>query len=1610
MTKITTKTLSRYKSLFTVLLALLLLVVTAAPVSALIFPNGGGNVTIGGLNQPIAITLNATSGVEGGAPTLIDGKTITISLYGTTGVTFNMTPSTIVYPTTANISLTGLTKTASGISFTVTQITNYNITNITFSGITVDVANTATATNAGQLQFMGTGAWGGPNPLYSPTKVMVTKPAISVGLQNNARLNVTAGAASVPGPAIAINSTDLHPNGEIGVGYIDVTLPSGTGITFDTSAPGVVATNTSTANTYGVGLTVTNPPTFVDAWTLRAVVTAASNSTLSYDPAGGSFGNGGQWVNFTGFKLNVASTATGSVNFTIKTTPTNGNQVSQDSMGGVAVVKPSINAFDAKGNRLLNVTAGGFHIPGGQISINSTDLHPDGEIGNQTLIRITLPSGNGITFDGSATTVAVVNTSDTNTYGVGLTLNTTIFVTDYELKVLVTKGSNSTSSWDPAAGSFGRGGQWVNFTGFKFNVSSTYSSGVWNYTIYTQSNMSLTKGTEIAQDTVSSITVTKPNVTSAGVTVALSGVDNLSVIGGQITVNSTDLSPDNEIGNQTFIRIRLPAGKGITFNGSTQNCFAVVNTSNTNTYGVGLTVSGLNVFDNGLELNVTVDKGSNSTSSWNPAAGSFGRGGQWVNFTGFKLNVTTLATPGTYNFTIYTQSNISGTLGAVIEQVVTGVTIQSAVPDTITPVDPVTGSSYNNPINIIVGTTMTFNWTVYNNGTIPYGGKLINFATNGTASWLNTSSMTSSATGNVSVQFTAPTVIPATGVTAGYNLTATANGFPLVVNTTNIKVINQTWATKLRIFPDVTMTAPGKANITVWAQDAYGNNQTSNNTVIHLSTTASDVTVLNNDQPLLGGNFTFQIYKTTGGPASLTALNYTTILPSSPAVVQNFVGDIGSIQTTSPTGKYTLVANGTDYTNLTVQLYGTDGAAMAVSGKTIGMVWQNTTTPGYGNLTVTTINAQTDSAGKAYFSAIGNSAGTIGTVWVNASITNLTPTVLRSDIQISLTGGAPSNITSGLTASQAAYAGATSTISALIKDPMGNVISGETVNFAKTTPGGSLSNSSLVTNAAGYANVTLTTNTTVGTNTVTAISATGNVSRTVDVITTAGDAAQVAVSGPSSVGVSQTGTMVAQLQDIYGNNKATFGINVNFSSSNTGAGTFPAANYSATDATGKASMTFTGTAAGGSTVITASSGTLISGEMDVSVQSVSGITMTVDKTVAATTGAITLTTQLIDSSGAKLSIAGVGMTYSNTTGYATSSPSSGITDVNGANTTIITSTTVGKPIVTAYLTGIYTGKSNTTPAITFSGNAVRFVVTATPTSTTVNRLIGVNAQAEDTEGNHALIYGGATIAGKALTFTASPTGSAWSNVSATFNSDGAAIANVTSATATTYTIGGMSDGLTSVGTTVTFTIAPIASNVGVFRDGVFYLNGDGYMVYGLSTDTPIIGNWDGTGDDAGVWRNNLTTGSSVFYRDGADAIAYGIATDTPIVGDWNGDRKSEIGVWRSSATAFYLRNIDGTTTTVVFGLPTDIPVIGDWNGDLISEVGVYRDGVFYLNGAGYTVYGVAGDEPIIGDWNGDLISEVGVWRNNLGSVFYRNGATVIPYGLPTDTPVIGRWA
>ena len=59
------------------------------------------------------------------------------------------------------------------------------------------------------------------------------------------------------------------------------------------------------------------------------------------------------------------------------------------------------------------------------------------------------------------------------------------------------------------------------------------------------------------------------------------------------------------------------------------------------------------------------------------------------------------------------------------------------------------------------------------------------------------------------------------------------------------------------------------------------------------------------------------------------------------------------------------------------------------------------------------------------------------------------------------------------------------------------------------------------------------------------------------------------------------------------------------------------------------------------------------------------------------------------------------------------------------------------------------------------------------------------------------------------------------------------------------------------------------------------------------------------------------------------AFGYGLPTDIPVIGDWNGDGIDTVGVYRNGV--FYLRNSNTVGVADLafgYGLPTDIS--GDW--------------------------------------------------------------------------------
>ncbi|HJS19261.1 MAG TPA: metallophosphoesterase [Anaerolineales bacterium] len=229
---------------------------------------------------------------------------------------------------------------------------------------------------------------------------------------------------------------------------------------------------------------------------------------------------------------------------------------------------------------------------------------------------------------------------------------------------------------------------------------------------------------------------------------------------------------------------------------------------------------------------------------------------------------------------------------------------------------------------------------------------------------------------------------------------------------------------------------------------------------------------------------------------------------------------------------------------------------------------------------------------------------------------------------------------------------------------------------------------------------------------------------------------------------------------------------------------------------------------------------------------------------------------------------------------------------------------------------------------------------------------------------------------------------------------------------------------------------PALDSVGVFRpsNGLLYLknsNISGFadiaINYGLANDYPVVGDWDGDGDDTiGIYRNGsfyLRNSNTVGYAD--LVIPFGLPGDQPIAGDWDGDGDDTIGVYRSSTGTFFLRNSNSSGVphaVFLLGNPGDVGIAGDWDGNGIDTTGVFRpsNGIIFLKNTNTTGfadialnYGIPGDKPVMGDWDNDGDATIGIYRN--GRFYLRNSNTVgfadivFDLGIPGDMPIAGNW-
>ncbi len=201
------------------------------------------------------------------------------------------------------------------------------------------------------------------------------------------------------------------------------------------------------------------------------------------------------------------------------------------------------------------------------------------------------------------------------------------------------------------------------------------------------------------------------------------------------------------------------------------------------------------------------------------------------------------------------------------------------------------------------------------------------------------------------------------------------------------------------------------------------------------------------------------------------------------------------------------------------------------------------------------------------------------------------------------------------------------------------------------------------------------------------------------------------------------------------------------------------------------------------------------------------------------------------------------------------------------------------------------------------------------------------------------------------------------------------------------------------------------------------------VAFGQPGDIPIVGDWDGDGDDTvgvyrnGTWilarRNRAPKGEPIPVR----TLQFGEPGDVPVVGDWDGDGDDTVGVYRDGLWILSdtLASDPRQTLELRLGDPGDTPVVGDWDGVGGDTVGVFRDGRWTLTNASYAGtarrfelrFGAAGDRPVRGNWDGVRGDTIGLYRNGTWLLPASNSdlqrVTELELGSRDTKPVVGNW-
>jgi hypothetical protein len=462
--------------------------------------------------------------------------------------------------------------------------------------------------------------------------------------------------------------------------------------------------------------------------------------------------------------------------------------------------------------------------------------------------------------------------------------------------------------------------------------------------------------------------------------------------------------------------------------------------------------------------------------------------------------------------------------------------------------------------------------TVLNNG-VALSGATVNFSApaSGASATLSSPTAVTSAAGVASINATA------NQVAGSYVVTATYQGVSATFTLTNTSVgtVTATGGTPQSTAVGVSFTAP----LQVFVRDGLGN-------------------------PVNGVTVTFAA-PPTGASATLSSSIATTNASGLASVSATANAIAGSYSVTATVGGLSASFALTNTAGAPASIAAAGGATQtALLGNAFATPLQVTVRDSNGNLVSgATVNFQAPGSGASATlsspSALTNAAGVASVTATANTVTGsyaVTATLGAFSATFTLTNVAIASVTAAGGTPQTALLGSpfATALQALVKDNVGNPVSGLTVTFAAPPTGASatLSSPTATTNAAGIASVTATANITLGTYTVTA--SVGALTASFTLTNSSATAASITATGgtpqTSLVGLPFPNALQVTVRDA--NGLPVSGATVFFTAPAIGASAILSSPTATTNAAGVASVTATANNIAGSYTVTAGVGGL----------------------------------------------------------------------------------------------------------------------------------------------------------------------------------------------------------------------------------------------------------------------------------------------------------------------------------------------------------------------------------------------------------------------------------